>query len=184
MGVRIDTTDDGASGIRFDSLIDKSIYDGLTEMNGVSVELGTVIAPSANIAAVADCHDKIAALEAGGSSTYVAVPYKNAVRINDQYANDDGYLETAYYFSGAVAKIHSNNFLLDYTAVGMALVISRALHSQTGLVCNNTNGSIRISHRPTQDISVWHSNRILFRKAAHMATEAGQRRFLPSHFLL
>ncbi len=115
--VRIDTTDDGASGIRFDSLIDKSIYDGLTEMNGVSVELGTVIAPSANIAAVADCHDKIAALEAGGSSTYVAVPYKNAVWINDQYANDDGYLETAYYFSGAVAKIHSNNFLLDYTAV-------------------------------------------------------------------
>lgn len=119
--VRIDTTEDNSSGIRFDSRLNKELYDSLVESVGKqagSVELGTLIAPSANIAAVADSRDKIAALEAAGENTYVLVPFRGAAWVNDQCADDADYDADAYYYSGALGGIYAENFMLDYTAVG------------------------------------------------------------------
>ena len=119
--VRIDTTEDNSSGIRFDSRLNKELYDSLVESVGKqagSVELGTLIAPSVNIAAVADSRDKIAALEAAGENTYVLVPFRGAAWVNDQCADDADYDADAYYYSGALGGIYAENFMLDYTAVG------------------------------------------------------------------
>jgi len=124
--VRIDTTEDGSSGLRFDSKIPTKVYDALNKMNGVKVTLGTVIAPSANIAAVTSAYDKIAALDAAskemGKQTYIAVSYKDVAWVNDQYKNETDFDKDANYFTGAVAKIYVDNYNLGYSAVAYLTV--------------------------------------------------------------
>ncbi len=125
--VRIDTTEDGTSGLRFDSKIAKTVYDAIAGMSGVEVELGTVIAPTENLVAVAAARDKIAALEKESTTaapTYIKVAAKAGAWVNEQYQSESGenYDGNANYFTGAVGRILETNYNRAYSAVAYLTV--------------------------------------------------------------
>ncbi|MBQ7347640.1 MAG: hypothetical protein IJW55_06750 [Clostridia bacterium] len=108
--VRLDTSAEATSGIRFDSKVNKAAYDALTALDGVTVALGTIIAPTQNIAKVADSYDKLAVLT---ENQMVTVPYAPGAGTYTWISQD----ETDYGFTGAIAKIYEKNYDLKFTAV-------------------------------------------------------------------
>ena len=121
--VRMNLTKDGASSLRFDSKIDAELYETLTALEGVTVTLGTVIAPTENIEAVADSYDKISALQEIGWTAYLNVGYDASKGwFNEDYQNKSDYDENAQYFGCVSAKIYSNSFNTEYSAIGFVTV--------------------------------------------------------------
>ncbi len=120
--VRIDTAaENNTSGLRFDSTVATAAFDALTAAN-FDIRLGTVIAPTSNLVAVADAYDKIAALEKASTEaapTYIKVLANTEAWVNAQYESELGedYDGTVNYFTGAVAKIYETNYTLAYSAV-------------------------------------------------------------------
>ncbi len=125
--VRIDTAaENNTSGLRFDSTVAASAFDALTAAN-LDVELGTVIAPTENLVAVAAAYDKIVELEAKSTEaapTYIKVPANTAAWVNNQYRDELGedYDASVNYFTGAVAGIYEANYTLAYSAVAYLTV--------------------------------------------------------------
>lgn len=128
--VRLDT-DGETSGIRFDSAISQDTIATLKAATGITIELGTLIAPTANLVAVADAYDLIAALTAAGVDTFVKVAYTSTTYLD---AEDEDH----YGFSGAIGKMNAENYEIEFSAVAYLTVTTEngsiTLYANNGIV--------------------------------------------------
>ena len=124
-GLSVDTLDGARvriaqpTGIRFDSTLSKAAYDSLKSM-GADVTLGTLIAPTQRVAeAGAFTKEALDALSAklSGTPTYQTVVFTPGT---SSWVETDN--EALYGFSGALAKIDSENYNLGFSAVGYITV--------------------------------------------------------------
>ena len=124
-GLSVDTLDGARvriaqpTGIRFDSTVSKAAYDSLKAM-GADVTLGTLIAPTQRVAeAGAFTREALDALSASlsGTPTYQTVVFTPGT---SSWVETDN--EELYGFSGALAKINSENYNLGFSAVGYITV--------------------------------------------------------------
>ena len=118
--VRLDTEGTSDSGIRFDSYVDAAAYDTLKALSGVTVELGTMIAPTENlkIAHIEASYDKMAALDAitsEGMTRYLNVPFSGT--FNDRSGYDYLDRDDHYYFSGAINEMKESSYNVPFTAI-------------------------------------------------------------------
>lgn len=134
--VRMDTDGD-TSGIRFDNTVSKTAIDAIRESSDVKLEIGTLIAPTANIVAVNGTDDLISALEAKGEDTYVKVVYPNGAWLKD---GDN------YEFSGAIGRMNKENYELAFSAVAYLTLTTEngsvTLYADNG-VANGTMNAAR-----------------------------------------
>ena len=124
-GLSVDTLDGARvriaqpTGIRFDSTVSKAAYNSLKDM-GADVTLGTLIAPTQRVAeAGAFTREALDALSASlsGTPTYQTVVFTPGT---SSWVETDN--EELYGFSGALAKINSENYNLGFSAVGYITV--------------------------------------------------------------
>lgn len=124
-GLSVDTLDGARvriaqpTGIRFDSTVSKAAYDSLKAM-GADVTLGTLIAPTQRVTeAGAFTKEALDALSASlsGTPTYQTVVFTPGT---SSWVDTDN--EALYGFSGALAKINSENYNLGFSAVGYITV--------------------------------------------------------------
>ncbi len=114
--VRLDALGTDESGIRFDSYIGKDCYDEIKAMTGVSISIGTMIAPTQNLAhaPVAAAYDKMAALDALGGTRYTTVAYAQDFLDAADFGDESG---SKLYFAGALNNIKEKNFNLSFSAI-------------------------------------------------------------------
>ena len=114
--VRLDAMGTEESGLRFDSYIGKACYDEIKAMTGVSFEIGTMIAPTQNLAhaPVAAAYDKMAALDALGGTRYTTVAYAQDFLDAADFGDESG---SKLYFAGALNNIKEKNYSLSFSAI-------------------------------------------------------------------
>ena len=104
------------TGLRFDTEIEKSMLDTLLAADDVTVQIGTLIAPTKYVKAVgtftADALDAYKNEQGFAFDTYINVPFDTDVY---EFLEET---DTAYTFSGAVANLYESNYNLAYSAVG------------------------------------------------------------------
>ena len=104
------------TGLRFDTEIKKSMLDTLLKADNVTVQIGTLIAPTKYVKAVgtftADALDTYKNEQGFAFDTYINVPFDTNVY---EFLEKT---DTAYTFSGAVANLYKSNYNLAYSAVG------------------------------------------------------------------
>lgn len=104
------------TGLRFDTEIKKSMLDTLLAADNVTVQIGTLIAPTKYVKAVgtftADALDTYKNEQGFAFDTYINVPFDTNVY---EFLEKT---DTAYTFSGAVANLYKSNYNLAYSAVG------------------------------------------------------------------
>lgn len=125
--VRIDDTGKEESAIRFDSYITKASYDALSAITGISFELGTLIAPTANLtrAEIVAAYDKMAALDAlagDGDALYTKVPYGIAFLNSNNY--NDLNRKQYNYFAGALNNVPAASYNVEFSAIAYLTVKS------------------------------------------------------------
>lgn len=104
------------TGLRFDTEIKKSTLDALLKADNVTVQIGTLIAPTKYVKAVgtftADALDTYKNEQGFAFDPYINVPFDtNVYKFLEE-------TDTAYTFSGAVANLFESNYNLAYSAVG------------------------------------------------------------------
>lgn len=104
------------TGLRFDTEIKKSTLDTLLKADNVTVQIGTLIAPTQYVKAVgtftADALDTYKNEQGFAFDPYINVPFDtNVYKFLEE-------TDTAYTFSGAVANLFESNYNLAYSAVG------------------------------------------------------------------
>lgn len=104
------------TGLRFDTEIKKSTLDTLLKADNVTVQIGTLIAPTKYVKAVgtftADALDTYKSEQGFAFDPYINVPFDtNVYKFLEE-------TDTAYTFSGAVANLFESNYNLAYSAVG------------------------------------------------------------------
>ena len=104
------------TGLRFDTEINKSLLDKLLAADNVTVQIGTLIAPTKYVKAAgtftADALDTYKNEQGFAFDTYRKVPFDtNVYKFLEE-------TDTAYTFSGAVANLYESNYNLAYSAVG------------------------------------------------------------------
>ncbi len=107
---------DEPTGLRFDTEIKKSTLDALLKADNVTVQIGTLIAPTKYVKAAgtftADALDTYKNEQGFAFDTYINVPFDtNVYKFLEE-------TDTAYTFSGAVANLFESNYNLAYSAVG------------------------------------------------------------------
>ena len=104
------------TGLRFDTEIKKSTLDTLLAADNVTVQIGTLIAPTKYVKAAgtftADALDTYKNEQGFAFDTYINVPFDTNVY---EFLEKT---DTAYTFSGAVANLYKSNYNLAYSAVG------------------------------------------------------------------
>lgn len=104
------------TGLRFDTEIKKSTLDALLKADNVTVQIGTLIAPTKYVKAVgtftADALDTYKKEQGFAFDPYINVPFDTNVY---EFLKKT---DTAYTFSGAVANLFESNYNLAYSAVG------------------------------------------------------------------
>lgn len=104
------------TGLRFDTEIKKSTLDALLKADNVTVQIGTLIAPTKYVKAVgtftADALDTYKNEQGFAFDPYINVPFDTTVY---KFLEET---DTAYTFSGAVANLFESNYNLAYSAVG------------------------------------------------------------------
>ena len=104
------------TGLRFDTEIKKSTLDALLKADNVTVQIGTLIAPTKYVKAVgtftADALDTYKNEQGFAFDPYINVPFDTNVY---EFLKKT---DTAYTFSGAVANLFESNYNLAYSAVG------------------------------------------------------------------
>ena len=104
------------TGLRFDTEIKKSMLDTLLAADNVTVQIGTLIAPTKYVKAVgtftADALDTYKNEQGFAFDPYINVPFDTTVY---KFLEET---DTAYTFSGAVANLFESNYNLAYSAVG------------------------------------------------------------------
>lgn len=123
--VRLDASATENSGIRFDSYITRRSYSELSNLTGVTVSLGTIIAPTAFLshASVANEYNKRAALEAlagTNGTTYADLPYTEDFLDGRQIAVPNP--ERNYYFCASLNQIKETNYELKFSAIAYVTV--------------------------------------------------------------
>ena len=107
---------DEPTGLRFDTEINKSLLDTLCATDNITVQIGTLIAPTKYVKAVgtftADALDAYKNEQGFAFDTYINVPFDTDVY---EFLEET---DTAYTFSGAVANLYESNYNLAYSAVG------------------------------------------------------------------
>ena len=107
---------DEPTGLRFDTEINKSLLDTLCATDNITVQIGTLIAPTKYVKAVgtftADALDAYKNEQGFAFDTYINVPFDTDVY---EFLEET---DTAYTFSGAVANLYESNYKLAYSAVG------------------------------------------------------------------
>ena len=104
------------TGLRFDTEIKKSTFDTLLKADNVTVQIGTLIAPTKYVKAAgvftADALNTYKNEQGFAFDTYLKVPFDtNVYKFLEE-------TDTAYTFSGAVANLYESNYNLAYSAVG------------------------------------------------------------------
>lgn len=104
------------TGLRFDTEIKKSTLDTLLKADNVTVQIGTLIAPTKYVKAAgtftADALDTYKNEQGFAFDPYINVPFDtNVYKFLEE-------TDTAYTFSGAVANLFESNYNLAYSAVG------------------------------------------------------------------
>lgn len=104
------------TGLRFDTEIKKSTFDTLLKADNVTVQIGTLIAPTKYVKAAgaftADALNTYKNEQGFAFDTYLNVPFDtNVYKFLEE-------TDTAYTFSGAVANLYESNYNLAYSAVG------------------------------------------------------------------
>ncbi len=122
--LRLDALGTDESGIRFDSYITKQAYDEINALTGVTLELGTIIAPTQNLnaATIASQYDKMAAFDALEGDYYAKIVFDHTTKPfvgSEQFANAD---PSYRYFSGALNHILEANYNLSFSAIAYATV--------------------------------------------------------------
>lgn len=104
------------TGLRFDTEIKKSTLDALLKADNVTVQIGTLIAPTKYVKAAgtftADALDTYKNEQGFAFDPYINVPFDTTVY---KFLEET---DTAYTFSGAVANLFESNYNLAYSAVG------------------------------------------------------------------
>ena len=104
------------TGLRFDTEIKKSLLDTLRATDNITVQIGTLIAPTKYVQAAgtftADALDTYKKEQGFAFDTYIDVPFDTDVY---EFLEET---DTAYTFSGAVANLYESNYNLAYSAVG------------------------------------------------------------------
>jgi len=104
------------TGLRFDTEIKKSTLDTLLKADNVTVQIGTLIAPTKYVKAAgtftADALDTYKNEQGFAFDPYINVPFDTTVY---KFLEET---DTAYTFSGAVANLFESNYNLAYSAVG------------------------------------------------------------------
>lgn len=107
---------DEPTGLRFDTEINKSLLDTLCATDNITVQIGTLIAPTKYVQAAgtftADALDTYKKEQGFAFDTYIDVPFDTDVY---EFLEET---DTAYTFSGAVANLYESNYNLAYSAVG------------------------------------------------------------------
>ncbi len=121
--VRLDAT--AGSGIRFDSYITKKSYAELTALSGVTVSLGTLVAPTAALshASVVNEYDKRAALEAleeQNGTVYADLPYTAEFLDSRLFALPNA--DQNRYFCAALDQIEERDYALSFSAIAYVTV--------------------------------------------------------------
>ncbi len=125
--IRLDAdADTKEAGLRFDSYITKESYDEIKALTGVTIELGTLIAPAQNLNAsvIASQYDKVMAFfnlpNESGKSYFTTVAAGETFLDNAQF--DDPNRDQNNYFAGALVNIREANYNLSYAAIAYAIL--------------------------------------------------------------
>ena len=129
-GVAVRLSSD-STGLRFNSLINKSLYDVISNRTDIDVSLGTLIAPTAYVEAAGAFTTE--RLDAFASSNGLPVGYMNLTFdpsvhewLNPHFAStyNAEMLEENYYFSGAIANIVEQNYNRTFSGLGYVTLTS------------------------------------------------------------
>ena len=125
--VSISGTDSETASLRFDSYIAKTFYESLLAIEGVELEMGTLITATENllIASVEKAYDKMAALDAlvedGDPSKYILhkvtaadfIDHEKLENAKDEYN----------YFAGVLRGISKESFDKNFTAIAYVKIV-------------------------------------------------------------
>lgn len=115
------------AALRFDSFVSKTSFDRIAAIEGVSIEMGTMIAATENlrIASVANAYDKMAALDTitkeGEAAKYIVSSHDYTQGFMDPALVANAKDEN-YYFAGYLRNISKENFDKEYTAIAFAKI--------------------------------------------------------------
>ena len=113
-----------STGMRFNSSIKKELYNTLTAATGITVKLGTLIAPTSYVEeADGFTKDKLEnyAAKMGYATPYVDVTFTPGTNEwLDEYYNDS----TSHFFSGAMSDIAQENYNRTFSGVGYVEITS------------------------------------------------------------
>lgn len=116
---------DDPTGLRFDTEIAKSMLDTLIAAEGVTVQIGTLIAPTKYVKAIGtfttDALDAYKNTQGFSFETYINVPFDTDVY---EFLEET---DTAYTFSGAIANLYESNYNMAYSAVGYLTITTGEL---------------------------------------------------------
>ena len=118
-------------GLRFNSLIEKSLYNTLTGRSDLTVRIGTLITPTAYVEAVGG-FDALRldafAKDNGFAVGYIDVPFVPGTNewLNDYIgdAYDATLIANNYIFSGAISNIAEQNYNRTFSGIGYVSIVS------------------------------------------------------------
>lgn len=124
----------GSSGLRFTSMIDRTLYQTLTAREDLDVQLGTLIAPTTYVEGAGGfTFDKLTAYKQkmGHSAAYLNVPFVLGTHawLDDHYSNSES--ENLHYFSGAIVNILKANYNRSFSGVGYMTITTEDGYSFT-----------------------------------------------------
>lgn len=108
----------GSTGLRYNSTINRTLYEALAAQNGLTVKLGTLIAPTSYVKRAGGFTKESLAAYAkkhAYANAYVDVKFDPAVNAwLDAYYNDS----TVHVFSGAISNLKEASYNLAFSGVG------------------------------------------------------------------
>lgn len=111
----------GSSGLRYTSMIDRTLYDTLTARSDLQIKLGTIIAPTTYVEGAGGfTFEKLQAYKKkmGHTAPYLDVPFVLGTNswLDSQYSNAEE--KNLHYFSGAITNILPQNYNRSFSGVG------------------------------------------------------------------
>ena len=124
----------GSTGLRFNSMIDRDLYDALTARTDITVQLGTLIAPTTYVeGAEGFTFERLTAYQKkmGHSAAYLDVPFDPAVNswLDPYFKNAEK--DNLHYFSGAITNILETNYNRAFSGVGYLTITTTKGYTYT-----------------------------------------------------
>ncbi len=117
--VRIDKTSEANSGLRFDSAINTALYNAMKADSNVTVEIGTIIAPTVLMQAY---NGKFDQLPMAVKVVYDVDKYAADESIENDVEGFASVKDGKSYFTGAIINVLPANYELEFTAVAYVTV--------------------------------------------------------------